>query len=56
MAAILSSITSLVTSAIGWVTSFIGVVTASGNELLLLFVILSLVGLGVGLLSRLIRL
>lgn len=56
MAAILSAISSLVTSAISWVTSFIGVVTASGNELLLLFVIMSVVGLGIGLLSRLIRL
>lgn len=56
MASILSSITSVVTSAIGWIGDFVTCITAEGHELLLLFVIVSFVGLGVGLLSRLIRL
>lgn len=56
MAAILSNITLVVTEAIDWITSFIGAITASGNEILLLFVIVAFVGLGIGLLSRLIHL
>lgn len=56
MAAIITAITDVVTAAISWVTSFVGCITASGNELLLLFVIVAFVGLGVGLLQRLIRL
>lgn len=51
---ILGSITSLVTSGVAWIKSFVGVIT--GNPLILLFVIVSFVGLGVGLIRRLIRL
>ena len=51
MSEIISSVTSLVTAAIGWVNSFVGAIT--GQPLLLLFVIISFVGLGVGLIKRL---
>lgn len=54
MAAILSSVTEFVTAAIGWVTQFVTVIT--GQPLLLMFVIVAFVGLGVGLIKRLIRL
>lgn len=54
MSAILTDVTSIVTSAITWVTSFVGAITA--NPLILMFVLISFVGLGVGLLRRLIRL
>lgn len=54
IAAILESITSVVTSAIAWVGQFVGAIT--GNPLILLFVVVSFVGLGVGLINRLIRL
>lgn len=54
MADIITSITSLVTASIGWINSFVGAIT--GQPLLLLFVITSFVGLGVGLIKRLIRL
>ena len=53
--AILTSVGSVVTSAISWMGSFITSITASGNELLLLFIIVPLVGLGIGLLRRLIN-
>lgn len=56
MASILSNITLFVTEAINWITSFIGVITAEGNEFLMLFIIMSVVGLGIGLLSRLLHL
>lgn len=54
MATILTAITSVVTSAVSWVGSFVGAITA--NPLIELFVIVAFVGLGVGLLSRLIHL
>lgn len=56
MAALISAVTSVVTAAIDWLTSYVGAITASGNEVLLLWVVaVPLVGLGVGLLRRLLR-
>ena len=49
----LSDITSMVTSAVGWVTSFVGAITS--NQLILGFVLVALIGTGVGLINRLIR-
>lgn len=54
MTAILGDITSVVTEAISWITSFVSCI--SGQPLLLLFVITSFVGLGVGLIRRIIHL
>lgn len=53
MSAIITNVTSLVTAAFGWVTTAVQTITASGNELLLMAVILPFVGLGIGLLRRL---
>ena len=55
MAALLTAAGSIVTSAVGWMGTFLGTITAAGNEVLLLFVLLPLVGLGVGLVKRMIR-
>lgn len=54
MATLLANVTSFVTEAIGWVTAFCTCIT--GQPLLLMFVIVAFVGLGVGLIRRLIRL
>lgn len=54
MATILSNVTAFVTEAISWVTSFCTCIT--GQPLLLMFVIVAFVGLGVGLIKRLVRL
>lgn len=54
MASILSDITSMVTSAVGWVTSFVGAITS--NPLILTFVLIAFIGTGVGLINRLIKL
>lgn len=54
MAGILSTISSVVTSAISWIGSFVGAITS--NPLLLLFVVVAFVGLGVGLIKRIISL
>lgn len=56
MAALLSTITSIVTAVVGWVTSFIGIITAEGNEFLLLMLLVPIIGFAVGILHRLVRL
>ena len=53
MATILSNVSSFVTEAISWVTSFCTCITS--QPLLLMFVIVAFVGLGVGLIQRLVR-
>lgn len=50
---ILGNVTTLVTEAIKWVGSYVGAITS--NPLLLMFVIVAFVGLGVGLIKRLVR-
>lgn len=55
VASLISSVTSLVTAAVGWIGSYVQAITAEGNEILLLCcVAVPLVGLGVGLVKRLI--
>lgn len=51
---ILDSVTTFVTAAVGWVGTFAGAIVA--NPLILAFVIVAFVGLGVGLLRRLMAL
>lgn len=53
MADILSAVTSLVNAAVSWITTFCTTIT--GQPLLLLFVITGFVGLGVGLIKRLVK-
>lgn len=55
MAAIITTITQIVTGVVGWTGQYLQMITATGNELLLLFVCIPIVGLGVGILSRLFR-
>lgn len=54
LSAIIANVNSLVTAAIGWVGDYVDAIT--GNPLILMFVIVAFVGLGVGLIRRLIRL
>lgn len=53
LAAILAHVTSIVTAAVSWCGSYLGMITTSGNEILLLFTVLPIVGLGIGILKRL---
>lgn len=55
MASIVNNITTLVSGAISWITSYVGAITAEGNELLLFFVIFGFIGTGIGLIHRIIR-
>lgn len=55
MSALISAVSSLVTAAVGWMGDYVQAITSSGNEMLLLCcVAVPLVGLGVGLVRRLI--
>ena len=54
METLIGNVTSLVTAAVGWIAQYVTAITA--NPLLLLFVITAFVGLGVGLISRIIHL
>lgn len=53
LAATLEAIGQVVTACIGWIGSYMGAITASGNELLLIFFAMPLVGLGIGAIHRL---
>lgn len=53
LATILADVGSMVTSSVSWIGSFIGAITS--NPLLEAFVIVSFVGLGIGLIQRLVR-
>lgn len=53
MVDVLNNVTSFVTAAVGWVGSFVDCIVA--QPLLEMFVITSFVGLGVGLIQRLVR-
>lgn len=53
IATIVGNVTTLITEAVKWVGSFVGAITS--NPLILMFVIIAFVGLGVGLIKRLVR-
>lgn len=56
IAALVGNVTALVSGAVDWVGDYIGTITATGNEVLVLWVVaVPLVGLGVGLIRRLLR-
>lgn len=50
---ILTAIGSIVSGAVSWISSFLELITDEGNELLLIVVVMPFVGLGIGLLKRL---
>lgn len=51
----LTNIGSLVTSAVGWMGSFLATITKSGNEMLFVFVAIPIVGVGIGLVKRMLH-
>lgn len=53
MSTLITAITTIVTAACGWVGQFVTVITS--NDLLLMFAVMPLVGLGVGMLKRLLK-
>lgn len=55
VSSILSAVTSFVTSAVAWMGTIIGSITAAGNEILLIGFVMAIAGFGVGLFKRLVR-
>lgn len=55
MATVISQLSSFVTAAIGWIGQYVTFITAEGHEIVLFFIMMPLVGLGIGLLKRLIN-
>lgn len=53
IAAVVAAIGQVVTGVVTWIGSYMGAITASGNELLMVFFALPLVGLGIGAIKRL---
>lgn len=50
---IISTLTSLVTAFAGYVSTWVTTIFASGNEILVVAIVLPLIGVGIGLLQRL---
>lgn len=55
MAGVISNISAVVTATVTWITAYMGAITASGNELLMIFFSMPLVGLGIGAIKRLVN-
>ena len=55
METLLSTITSIITAAMGWAGDVVSFIVAPGHEIVLIFVCVSFVGLGVGLVRRMLR-
>lgn len=55
MTSAIASITTVVTAVVGWIGQYMGAITATGNELLLIFFAMPLVGLGIGAIKRLVN-
>lgn len=55
MADVLTAIGQVVTATVSWITAYMGAITASGNELLMIFFAMPLVGLGIGAIKRLVN-
>lgn len=53
ISALVGEVTTIVTESIKWITLFVGGITS--NPLILMFVLLLVVGMGVGLIRRLVR-
>lgn len=54
MSTLVGDVGTIVTAAVGWIGEYVGAITE--NPLILMFVLVAFVGLGVGLINRLIRL
>lgn len=54
MASVINAITSVVVATVSWIGSYMGAITAEGNELLMIFFAMPLVGLGIGAIKRLV--
>ena len=56
MDAVIKAVTSLVGGGVNWAGQYLALITGEGGGLLLFFAVMSAVGLGVGLIRRMMRL
>lgn len=56
MATIITNVGLIVTAAVDWVSTTVGAITASGNELIYFSAIFGFVGVGISLLRRMFKL
>lgn len=56
LSSLLSNISLVVEEAIEWMGDYLSLITTSGNEILFVFVAIPLVGLGIGLVKRMLSL
>lgn len=56
LSTIIAAIGDLVTASVSWIHTTIGAFTATGNEVLLFSLLVSFVGIGIGLVKRALRL
>lgn len=54
MTGAITAISAVVTATVGWIGDYMSAITATGNELLLIFFALPLVGIGIGAIKRLV--
>lgn len=55
LADVITAISAVVTATVGWIGDYMGAITAQGNELLLVFFAIPLVGMGIGAIKRLVN-
>lgn len=55
LADVITAISAVVTATVGWISDYMGAITAQGNELLLVFFAIPLVGMGIGAIKRLVN-
>lgn len=53
LALVVQNLTAIVTAVVTWIGSYMGAITSQGNELLMIFFALPLIGLGIGAIKRL---
>lgn len=54
MSGVITAISAVVTATVGWIGDYMGAITASGNELLMVFFAMPLVGIGISAIKRLV--
>ena len=55
VADVITAIGQVVTATVTWISAYMGAITASGNELLMVFFAMPLVGLGISAIKRLVN-
>lgn len=55
VADVITAIGQVVTATVTWISAYMGAITAQGNELLMIFFAMPLVGLGIGAIKRLVN-